>query len=279
MTRLRILRPVEWAFPIPPVRREVLSAMPEHDEGRPPVLFVPGFGHGAWAFAEHWLDHTAARGFPAYAMSLRGHGDSGTARGASLRAYTHDVVQVAASLPRRAVLVGHGASALVVARALARYPARAGVLLSPVLGGWRSGLGALGAALLRNPVGTLPAVVGGPLRLRRGQLFSRELPTSVAAGYVRRLGRAAPRAQWQLLVRRDPEPPVGDPPVLVVGSPHDRVVSRAALERAARRYGGAPLLFPGMGHDLMLDARWREPLDAILDWLDKLPGDRGPASG
>jgi hypothetical protein len=37
----------------------------------------------------------------------------------------------------------------------------------------------------------------------------------------------------------------------------------------ARGYGGAPLLFPGMGHDLMLDARWREPIDAILDWLEK----------
>jgi alpha-beta hydrolase superfamily lysophospholipase len=64
---------------------------------------------------------------------------------------------------------------------------------------------------------------------------------------------------------------VGDPPVLVVGSPDDRIVGRAALTAVARRYGGAPLLFPGMGHDLMLDIRWKEPIDAILDWLDK-PG-------
>jgi len=46
-------------------------------------------------------------------------------------------------------------------------------------------------------------------------------------------------------------------------------VSRGDLERVARRYEGAPLLFPGMGHDMMLDARWVEPLDAILDWLEK----------
>ena len=75
----RIVRLREWAFPPPPVRREVLHARPDVDDGRPPVLFVPGFGHGAWAFADHWLEHTAARGFPAYAMSLRGHGTSGTA--------------------------------------------------------------------------------------------------------------------------------------------------------------------------------------------------------
>jgi pimeloyl-ACP methyl ester carboxylesterase len=262
-----VLRAREWAFPPAPVRREVLRAAPSYDDGRPPVLFVPGFGHGAWIFAEHWLDRTASRGFPAYAMSLRGHGASGTARRTTLRAYTHDVVQVAAALPRQAVLVGHGAGALIVAGAMARYPVRAAVLVAPVLGGVRMGM----RAAARHPFGTIPALFGGPLRARRGQLFSRELPSKMAREYARRLGRAAPLAQLQLLAPRMPEAPVGDPPVLVVGSPDDALVSRAALNRAARWYGGAPLMFPGVGHDLMLDARWVEPIDAILDWLDK-PG-------
>jgi pimeloyl-ACP methyl ester carboxylesterase len=275
--RTRIMRAREWAYPTPPVRREVLDARPEADEGRPPVLFVPGFGHGAWAFAEFWLGHAASRGFPAYALSLRGHGGSGSAPRATLRAYVHDVVQVAAGLPRQAVLVGHGAGALVVSKALARYPARAGVLAAPVLGGFDT----LGAALWRNPLGTIPAIFGGPLRLHRRQLFSRELPAATARQYTSRLGRAAPLAQWQLLAHRAAEPPAGNAPVLVVGSPDDRVVSRSALQRAATRYGGAPLLFPGMGHDLMLDARWREPIDAILDWLDKesAGADRSPLIG
>jgi pimeloyl-ACP methyl ester carboxylesterase len=265
MSRTRIMRQRDWAYPVPAVRREVLAATPELEEGKPPVLFVPGFGHGAWAFAEHWLEHAASRGFPAYAMSLRGHGASASAPRTTLRAYTHDVVQVAAGLPRQAVLVGHGAGGLVVANALARYPARAGVLVTPVFGGWR----AFGAALRRNPFGTVPALLGGRLRLSRRQLFSRELPAGVARRYLSRLGGAAPLAQWQLLLHRAPEAPVGDPPVLVVGSPDDRMVPPSALADAARRYGRTPLLFPGMGHDLMLDARWREPIDAILDWLDK----------
>ncbi len=261
----RIVRSREWAYPIPPVRREVLPATPEVSEGKPPVLFVPGFGHGAWAFAEHWLEHTASRGFPAYAMSLRGHGGSGPApKGTGLRAYVHDVVQVAASLPRQAVLVGHGAAGLVVARALARYPARAGVLVSPVLGGLRSA-----GVALRNPGSTVPALFGGAFRPRRGQLFSREVPSATARGYVSRLGRATRRAQYQLLVAGTPELPVGEPPVLIVGSPDDPLVPQAVLNRAAGWYGGAPLLFPGMGHDLMLDARWMEPINAILDWLEK----------
>jgi pimeloyl-ACP methyl ester carboxylesterase len=252
-----LVRFKDWTSPVPPVRREVRSALPDADESLPPVLFVPGLGHGPWAFAEHWLGHTASRGFPAYALGLRDKGD--------LRAYAHDVVQVAASLPRQAVLVGHGTGALIVARALARYPARAAVLASPVLDGWTT----FGAALHANFFGTLPAIFGGRLRLNRRQLFSRELPGEQADAYRQRLVPAGARAQWELVTHRSLPRPVGAPPVLVAGSPDDRVVPRRSLDRTAGRYGGAPLLFPGMGHDLMLDAGWREPIDAVLDWLVK----------
>ena len=261
----RVMRPSEWANPPKRVRREVLSADAEDGTGASPVLFVPGYGHGAWVYAEHWLGHAAERGFPAFAMSLRGLGDSESDPQARLADYVHDVTQVAARLPKQAVLVGHGAGALVAAMAMARYPARAGVLVAPVFGG----LGTAFGALRRNPVGTLPGLFGGTVRLGRGQLFSRQVPTNVAQSYVARLQRVPAGAQRQLIRRQEPEAPVGDPPVLVVGSPDDRVVATSALERVARRYGGAPLLFPGMGHDLMLDARWREPIDAILDWLEK----------
>jgi pimeloyl-ACP methyl ester carboxylesterase len=261
----RVMRSREWFSPPQPVRREVLAELPDGPVSTPPVLFVPGFGHGAWVYAEHWLAHTAGRGFPAYAMSPRGHGGSASDGRADLRAYVHDVTQVAAGLPRQAVLVGHGAGALVVAMALARYPARAAVLVAPVFGGLRAAV----AALATGPLRVGPALVGRPFRLRRGDLFSAALPAGVQQVYRSRLGRASARAQWQLAFHRGPEQPVGLPPVLVIGSPDDRLVSSGDLERAARLYRGAPLLFPGMGHDLMLDAKWVEPLDAILDWLEK----------
>jgi pimeloyl-ACP methyl ester carboxylesterase len=271
-TRRKVMRWREWASPVRPVQREVLTSQPapdgltEADRVKPPLLFVAGYGHGAWAFAEHWLEHCAERGFAAYSMSLRGHGESGSAARTTLRAYAHDVVQVAARLPRQAVLIGHGVGGLAAAQAMARYPARAGVLVSPVFGG----VGTAIAALTANPAGTIPALFGGRLGLRRGQLFGRGLSSSDARSFTHRLGGGrAPLAQWQLLRAHTAEEPVGDAPVLVVGSPDDKVVPRRSLEKVARQYGGAPLLFPGMGHDLMLDARWREPMDAILDWLDK----------
>ncbi|MEV6490117.1 alpha/beta hydrolase [Actinoplanes sp. NPDC051633] len=220
---MRLLRYQDWISPVPPVRREVLSAAAEGDQ---PVLFVPGPGFEAAVFAEHWLAHTAERGFPAHALTARDGGD--------LRAYAHDVVQTAAALPRQAVLVGHGVGAMIVAQAMGRYPARAAVLACPVLDRgalWRAGL---------------LAVLGAPVRLSPAQARPARVPRP----------RALPR-------------PVGDPPVLVVGSPDDKVVPRRSLDRAAAGYGGAPLLFPGMGHDLMVGPGWVEPIDAILDWLGK----------
>ncbi|MEU8663589.1 alpha/beta hydrolase, partial [Actinoplanes philippinensis] len=118
-----LLRFEDWSDPVPAAEREVVSQLPDDDQGRPPLLFVPGLGHGAWAFAEHWIGHAAGRGFPAHAVNPRPGGD--------LRAQAHDVVQTAASLPRQAVLIGHGTGSRVVARALGRYPARAAVLIAP----------------------------------------------------------------------------------------------------------------------------------------------------
>ncbi|GAA1627444.1 alpha/beta hydrolase [Actinoplanes couchii] len=250
-----ILRFQDWSDPVPAGDREVVSRLPEEDDGeRPPLLFVPGMGHGGWAFTEHWLAHAASRGWPSHAVTPRPGGD--------LRAQAHDVVQTAAALPRQTVLIGHGTGARVVARALGRYPARAAVLVSPVLDGWA----ALGAALRGNPAGTIPALFGGPLRFSAKQLFGPGLPAEQAQAHLERIG-ARPRAE---LFGRDALPePVGGPPTLVVGSPDDRVVRRPELDKAAARYGGAPLLFPGMGHYLMLETSWQEPIDAILDWLGK----------
>jgi pimeloyl-ACP methyl ester carboxylesterase len=254
MTTYDLLRFDDWTDPVRPAVREVASLLPDEDEGRPPVLFLPGATSGAWAFAEHWLPHTAGRGFPAHVLTPR--------PGGGLREYVHDAVQTAASLPRQAVLVGHGSGAAAVARALGRYPARAAVLVSPVLGGWAS----LGTAVRAHPGGTLPAIFGGRQRFTGRQLFGAGLPAEQIADC---LGRLEPRPLGGLLRRVDPPRAVGGAPVLVAGSPDDRVVSRKALDRAAAAYAGAPLMFPGMGHDLMLEPAWAEPIDAILDWLTK----------
>lgn len=72
-------------------------------------------------------------------------------------------------------------------------------------------------------------------------------------------------------LNRWPGPLVGEPRVLVAGSPDDRKAPEKALDKTASLFGQAPLLFPGVGHDFMADAGWQAPLEAILDWLNEVP--------
>src|SRR4051812_14522817 len=112
-----MLRFSDWTSPVPPADREVVTLLAEGGEERPPVLFVPGLGHGAWAFAVHWIAHTAARGFPAHALTPRAGGD--------LRAQVHDVVQVAAGPPPPSGLGGPRGGAPLGAAAPGRCSAPA----------------------------------------------------------------------------------------------------------------------------------------------------------
>jgi pimeloyl-ACP methyl ester carboxylesterase len=177
--RTRVWRRKDWARPVRPAAREVRTAVPVQDDGvLPPLLFVHDArdAQGAEVFAEPWLARAAERGHLAVAVSLRGRGGtapSGHRSGVALREWVHDAVQEAVALPRRAVLIGCGTGALVVAHALTRYPAAAGALLAPAglpgarAAGWGLLLGAprLGTALLLGrapevPPERLPVLVG-----------------------------------------------------------------------------------------------------------------------
>ncbi|MCW2633743.1 MAG: alpha/beta hydrolase [Blastococcus sp.] len=248
---------------------EVLSRMPADDTGRPPILFVHGLGHGAWCW-EHWLDAAAAAGHPAYAVSLRGHGNSpGRLRTALLRQYVDDVVATASALPRPAVLVGHSMGGLVVQQALARYAAPAAVLVASVPA--HPAMASLMSIARRHPTDALRIVLGGSLPLRPDYLVH-ELDRPSADAVSARCGGESALVQYQLLMHRPARPPLGAPPVLVLATPDDRLVPVRGLRSTAARYGATVVEFPGMGHDLMLDARWREPFHAMAAWLDRVGG-------
>lgn len=271
----RVLRRAEWAWPTKPVHLEILSNRVE--SANPPLLFVPGLGHGAWCY-EPWLERAAQAGFSAFAVSLRGHGGSGGQNDlglATLRDYQHDVLQAIAGLPQPPVLIGHSLGSLVVQRLLQRYPARAGVLLTPI-----PAVGAPTTAVQmarRKPTSMVRATLGGTLRLTAEDLFA-GLPQQQAQDYASRLGRESRWAQYAML-RPERIGPV-DAPVLVVGAEQDRLVAAKDVRRCADSLGAELLWVPG-GHDLMLDA-WRdEVFDAVLDWVARtcppgpaLPGAR-----
>ena len=248
---------------------EVLRRRPERPEpGRPSLLFVHAAAHGAWSWDEHWMPAAAERGWSCAAMSLRGHGGSPAgARPATLSDYVEDVFQVIVRLPRPPVLVGHSMGALIVQRILARYPARAGVLIAPP--GLRHGL-RLGANIGRRHPGDIAAGLAfRPLPARPEYLFSNQVSPADARRHVVRTDPESPLAQYQILLPRRVH--AAKAPVLVLGGAEDGLVPPIDVVRTARHYATRARLFTGMGHDIMLEPRWREPLDVLLRWLDAGP--------
>jgi pimeloyl-ACP methyl ester carboxylesterase len=245
-------------------RLEVISRTPAEPTERPPLLFVHGLGHAAWAF-ENWLDAAASAGWSAHAVSLRGHGGSdGVLRTSTMGDYVTDVVRTAATLPEKPVVVGHSMGGLVVQMAMARHPFRAGVLVSPVPS--HPAVGSLVTVARQHPSDALRMVALMSLPMRPSYLFHR-LEPEVARGYSDRTGPESPIAQYQLLLHRPPKPPVNEAPVLVLATPEDLLVPVGDIRRTARKLGARIEEFPGMGHDLMLDAGWERPFEVMERWL------------
>ena len=266
--RTRVMRPLAWAAPAKPVQRELLQVSAgtgPHD--RPQLLFVHGMNHGAWCWTEHWMAAAAERGWSSAAVSLRGHGNSGghdELRRWKYRDYEHDVMQAIIALPRPPVLVGHSMGAQVVRRVLARYVPAAAVLLCPP--GGASGVGVMARFARRRPAAFARALVAQPVVLNSDDLFGPEMDPGAARGYEERMTPEPPLAVYETMLR--PQPRASRSPVLVLGGSQDALVSVSDLVSTARVYGTRPHVFRGMGHDLMLEPRWGQPLDLMLDWLE-----------
>jgi len=264
------MRPWDWSFPSAPVsHREVISAQPVEPTGRPPLLMVHGLAHAAWCFGENWVPAAAEAGFPSYAVSLRGHGGSAGSRHLKrtmTRDYVHDVMQTITELPSPPVLIGHSNGALVAQLVAERYPLRGLVLLTPAP--LHSAMGDLVAIGKDRPADLLRAVVGQTLSMEPDILFE-GLDPQTARTYSDRTGPESPLVQWELLLRRRVGPVRC--PVLVIGTPGDRLVRPADVQRTADTYGVEPVWFPGMGHDVMLDAGWDKVLETVLAFASDLP--------
>jgi pimeloyl-ACP methyl ester carboxylesterase len=272
MATTKVLRPWDWSMPSRGVHREVLSAIPvgwdelPRSTRTPPVLFIHGVAHGAWCYAEHWLPATAEHGYPAYALSLRGHGGSGGGRhlGTTLmRDYIHDIMQTITELPQPPVIVGHSMGAILAQLIAERYPVRAMVLLTPapIHGAWR----ALGSLLKSRPADALGSIVGRTIPMQADTLFT-GIDARTAENYVSRMGKESPLVQYELLRSRRLGPISA--PTLVIGARDDALVPVSDVQRTAARLGVQPVWLTGIGHDVMLDTRWKDALDVMLNWLD-----------
>jgi non-heme chloroperoxidase len=257
------------------IRLEVLTREPQASAARTPLLFVHGAYVGAWCWEEHFLPWFAERGFPAHAVSLRGHGaSSGRDRlhAFGLADYAEDLARAVALLEAPPVLIGHSMGALVVQKYLESSDAPAAVLVCPV-----------------PPFGLLPATLtlafGRPSlfheihALAHGRSASREaLAEALFAGpldaarverYYGRMQAESRRAIFDMSGWGLPQPwRARRPATLVLGASRDALIPAPMAQSAALMLGADYRQLDGLGHAVMLDDGWTRAAQEILGWLD-----------
>ncbi len=261
-------------------RLEVIRKAPAGTVGRPSLLLVHGAWHGAWCWDRGFMDRLVAAGHEVAAVSLRGHGASSgqgpvSRRTHGLSGYVADVAAAADALTSAPVVVGHSLGGLVVARYLAeRRRAVAGVLMAPL-----PIHGVLGLTLRRladDPLAvarvfaTLSCrpVVGDQARAR-SLLFGPAMATVDADAVFPLLGDESFLAFLQLL-RPNLDPSRVAVPLAVLSAADDAVFTAAETEATARAFGTRPVVFEGMGHDMMLEPGWPGVADWVVAWCDRL---------
>jgi len=243
----------------------------------PPLLFVHGSYCAAWIWNEHFLPYFAEKGYAAYAISLRGHGESeGQLNWACLDDYVDDVEAASDRLDAPPLLIGHSMGGLVVQHYLSRLnPAAGAVLLASTP---PSGLGSSALHLscfapevlwqlsLLQSLG--PQAISAEVIQRA--FFSDKTPGEEAAHLLPKLQAESNRVAAELLCPSQPMPRLGDEavPMLVLGGDADCFLPSSAFRETATFWQADLEILPGAPHGLMLDHHWWRPTaDKILAWL------------
>jgi pimeloyl-ACP methyl ester carboxylesterase len=225
----------------------------------------------------------AARGYPAAALSFRGHPPApplASVGRTSIAAYCHDAFEAAREL-ERPIVIGHSLGGLVALLLASRNLVRAAVLISSAPARGISGLSR--QLLLRMPR-YLPALALSrpfmPTRSDLDALVLNEVPHADRAAIRERFIPDSGRAARQVALGVYDVPLRSlRAPLLVVGAERDRFVPLSVARRLARRYDAPLHVARGHGHFLFAEPGWEIEVSAILDWIDALPAPvRGPAS-
>lgn len=267
-------RPLDGEEPL-----ELLWCPETADAPRAPLLFVHGAHVGAWCWEEHFLSWFASRGYPVYALSLRGHGGSGGRERLhqfGLGDYARDLAAAAAAIGRPPVLVGHSMGGMVVQKYLgiaAEGDCAAAVLACPV-----PSFGLLPATF--SLAWTRPALFAGIQRLAAGggaspqvlaeAMFAGPMEQARLARIHRRMQPESRRALMDMSGWGLPQLwTLQRVPMLCLGAERDVLIPAPGVQASARLLGSEYRELPELGHALMLETRWEAAARSILEWLEE----------
>jgi pimeloyl-ACP methyl ester carboxylesterase len=238
------------------------------------VLCLHGLFAGSWAF-ENLLPMIAERGYPAHAISYRGHppnpplDDIGHA---SIADFANDAGEVARTLDHP-ILIGHSLGGLIALMLAGRNLARAAILVSPAP---PRGITVFTAELFARTLKQVPALLmSRPLVPNDADMRALVLncvPTSEQAAILGRFTPDSGRAARQAALGKYKVPARAvRAPLLVAVGDSDRFIPPSVARKVAAKYGAQLRIAPRRGHFFFGEPGWREEMNELLDWIDALP--------
>ena len=239
-----------------------------------PVLCLPGLFAGAWVF-ERLLPLIAARGYPASAISYRGHPPLPPLPAIgreSLTDFAADACAAARALDRP-IVIGHSLGGLVALMMAGRNLIRAAVLVSPAP---PRGISVLSPPILARMASYLPALLFSraflPSAAHLDTLVLNHVPLAERAAIRDRFVRDSGRAAREIAIGAFKVPPRAiRAPMLVVGAEHDGFIPVGVSRRIASHYHAPFHMAAGHGHFLFAEPGWEREAATVLDWIDALP--------
>ena len=241
---------------------------------RAPVLCLPGLFAGAWVF-ERVLPLLAERGYPASAISYRGHPPLpplASIGQQSLTDFAADACAAARELDRP-IVIGHSLGGLLALLMAGRNLIRAAVLVSPAP---PRGINVLSPPILARMARYLPALLLSrpflPTAAHLDALVLNRVPSADRAGVRDRFVPDSGRAAREIALGAFKVPARAlRAPMLVVGAEHDGFIPAGVSRRVAARYHAPFHLAAGHGHFLFAEPEWEREVGVVLDWIDALP--------
>ena len=255
---------------------EVIKEKPSTITQPNPILFIHGMWHAAWCWTEYFLPYFSQRGYLAYALSLRGHGKSEgnkQLRWSSLNDYVSDVAHVVNQMEKPPILVGHSMGGMIVQKYLETNKTPAAVFLASTPP--KGVLATTTRTFFRHPLSVIKtsltlsmSPIVSTAELAHEAFFSTDMQKETVMKYFLQLQDESFRAYIDMLVLNLPNIRQIESPVLVLGAKNDMMISPKEIEATARAYNVKAEFFDHMAHDMMLEDRWHEVADRMLDWLD-----------
>jgi non-heme chloroperoxidase len=237
---------------------------------RPPILFIHGILGGPWYF-EGYQQFFAERGYPSYALSLRGRPGSRPVSDlgrVSLEEFVSDALEVARSIGRP-IVVGHSMGGLIAQRLaeegvtdttvlLASAPPRGIMLATPRL--VLKQIKHLGSLVRLTPLrpsrGDSDELIFNRMPAeRRAELHALLLPDSALAARDLSLGAVAVDERR---IRSA---------MLIASGLEDRFIAPRVARQLAVKYGAPCWQYPRNAHFLPMEPGWERIAVDVESWI------------